>query len=182
MSEGAADGPTRRSAWHFLGWLIGTQRKGIILLVLAGLSWQGAAIFTPVVAAHAVDAIVAGERTTLYWWTGAVVLIALVEAIAGGFRHVFAMRNRAHGFDVMRGALLRQALHMDARYHERGRAGSRLVTTCYKGVSRRGRSSTRWSKKSEGGRALNAISSSTSPVVGPRRIARASCTRTRTLS
>jgi ATP-binding cassette, subfamily B, bacterial len=110
---------TARSAWRFLGWLIGTQRTGIILLVLAGLSWQGAAIFTPVVAAHAVDAIVAGHRSELYWWVAAVVGIALVEATAGGFRHVFAMRNRAHGFDVMRGTLLRQALHMDARYHDR---------------------------------------------------------------
>jgi ATP-binding cassette subfamily B protein len=118
MGDGEAS-RTRRSAWRFLGWLIGTQRKGVLLLVLAGLSWQGAAIFTPVVAAHAVDAIVAGNRPGLYWWVAAVVLIGAIEATAGGLRHIFAMRNRAHGYDVMRGTLLRQALRMDARYHDR---------------------------------------------------------------
>ena len=116
----AADVPDRRrAAWGFIGGLIVRERRGIVLAILSGLSWQGAAILTPVIAAHAIDAVVAGDRSGVYVWAAAAVGIGIVEAAAGAGRHVFAMRNRAHGLAHVRDDLLHQALRLDARFHDR---------------------------------------------------------------
>ena len=109
----------RRAAWSFLGGLIVRERRGIVLAILSGLSWQGAAILTPVIAAQAIDAILAGDRDAVYMWAGIAVGIGIVEAAAGAGRHVFAMRNRAHGLAHVRDDLLHQALRLDARFHDR---------------------------------------------------------------
>jgi ATP-binding cassette, subfamily B, bacterial len=95
------------------------ERRGIVLAILSGLSWQGAAILTPVIAAHAIDAVVAGDRNGVYVWAAVAVGIGFVEAAAGAGRHVFAMRNRAHGLAHVRDDLLQQALRLDARFHDR---------------------------------------------------------------
>jgi ATP-binding cassette subfamily B protein len=95
------------------------ERRGIALAILSGLSWQGAAILTPVIAAHAIDAVLAGDRDGVYVWAGAAVGIGIVEAAAGAGRHVFAMRNRARGLAHVRDDLLDQALRLDARFHDR---------------------------------------------------------------
>jgi len=109
----------RRAAWRFIGSLIVRERRGIGLASLSGLSWQGAAILAPVIAAHAIDAIVDGDRGGVYLWAAAAVAVGVVETVAGAGRHVFAMRNRAHGLAHVRDALLEQALRLDARFHDR---------------------------------------------------------------
>jgi ATP-binding cassette subfamily B protein len=109
----------RRAAWGFIGGLVVRERRGIVLAILSGLSWQGAAILTPVIAAHAIDAVLAGDRDGVYLWAGAAVGIGIVEAAAGAGRHVFAMRNRARGLAHVRDDLLDQALRLDARFHDR---------------------------------------------------------------
>jgi ATP-binding cassette, subfamily B, bacterial len=109
----------RRAAWGFIGGLILRERRGIVLAILSGLSWQGAAILTPVIAAKAIDAILAGDRDAVYMWAGIAVGIGVVEAAAGAGRHVFAMRNRARGLAHVRDDLLDQALRLDARFHDR---------------------------------------------------------------
>jgi ATP-binding cassette subfamily B protein len=109
----------RRAAWRFVGSLIVRERRGIGLAALFGLSWQGAAILTPVIAAHAIDAVVDGDRGRVYGWAAAALAIGLVETVAGAGRHVFAIRNRAHGLAHMRDGLLEQALRLDARFHDR---------------------------------------------------------------
>jgi ATP-binding cassette, subfamily B, bacterial len=109
----------RRAAWGFIGGLIARERRGIVLAILSGLSWQGAAILTPVIAAKAIDAILAGDRDAVYMWAAIAVGIGVVEAAAGAGRHVFAMRNRARGLAHVRDDLLDQALRLDARFHDR---------------------------------------------------------------
>ncbi len=95
------------------------ERRGIGLAVLSGLSWQGAAILTPVFAAEAIDAIGEGDRNAVYVWAAIVVVLGLLESAAGAGRHVFAMRNRARGLAHVRDAVLLQALRLDARFHDR---------------------------------------------------------------
>ena len=95
------------------------ERRGIGLAVLSGLSWQGAAILTPVFAAEAIDAIGEGDRNAVYVWAAIVIVFGLLESAAGAGRHVFAMRNRAHGLAHVRDAVLLQALRLDARFHDR---------------------------------------------------------------
>ena len=117
MSAGVAD--RRRAAWRFIGTLLWRERRGIGAAALAGLSWQGAAILTPVIAAQAIDAVDKGDRGDLYLWAAVAVAIGLVEAVAGAARHVYAIRNRARGLAHVRDDLLEQALRLDARFHDR---------------------------------------------------------------
>ncbi len=117
MSAAVAD--RRRAAWRFIGSLLVRERRGVALAALSGLSWQAAAILTPIIAAQAIDAVVEGNRSGVYLWAGVAVAVALVEAVAGAGRHVYAMRNRARGLAHVRDDLLTQALRLDARFHDR---------------------------------------------------------------
>ena len=85
------------------------ERHGIGLAILSGLSWQGAAILTPVFAAEAIDAVGEGDRNAVYVWAAIVVVFGLLEAAAGAGRNVFAMRNRARGLAHVRDAVLQIA-------------------------------------------------------------------------
>ncbi len=117
MSAGVPD--RRRAAWRLLGSLLWRERRGVGAAALSGLSWQGAAILTPVIAAEAIDAVQSGDRGDLYFWAGVAVAVGLVETVAGAFRHVYAMRNRARGLAHVRDDLLEQSLRLDARFHDR---------------------------------------------------------------
>ena len=90
----------------------------------AGLAWQGAAIVSPLLVRHAVDAgIVHHHRSSLWWACGGIALLGLAEAVAGGSRHYFAIRNRALADAGVRDGIFRRALELDARYHDRVGAG-----------------------------------------------------------
>jgi ATP-binding cassette, subfamily B, bacterial len=119
----------RRAAWRFIGLLLWRERRAVSLSITSGLAWQGAAILTPVIAAHAIDAIVAGERRTVYLWAAAAAAVGVVEAVAGAGRHVFAMRTRAHGLAHVRDDILRHALRLDARFHDRYPPGELMSRT-----------------------------------------------------
>ena len=109
----------RRAAWRLLGRLIVWERRGVAGGILSGLTWQGAAITTPVFAAFAIDALRSDDRHGVYLWAGLAALIGVVEAAGGVGRHVFAMRNRAHALARVRDLLLRHSLRLDARFHDR---------------------------------------------------------------
>ena len=119
---GAVDA-TGSGSWRFLGSLIGRRRRDIGFAVLSGLTWQGAAILAPLLAAQAIDAIVAGDTSRVYLWAGLVGVMGVIEAVGGAFRHIFAMRNRAYSMAAVRDGLLTQALRLDARFHDRFGAG-----------------------------------------------------------
>jgi ATP-binding cassette subfamily B protein len=92
--------------------------------IAAGLSWQGAAIVSPLLVRHAVDAgIVHHHHAALWWACGGIAALGLVEAVAGGARHYFAVRNRALADAGVRDGIFRRALELDAHYHDRVGAG-----------------------------------------------------------
>src|SRR5439155_22970306 len=73
---------------------------------------------------RAVDSgIVADDRSALLWACAGLVALGLVEAVAGGSRHYFAIRNRALADARVRDSIFRRALDLDARYHDRVGAG-----------------------------------------------------------
>jgi ATP-binding cassette, subfamily B, bacterial len=117
VSAGVPD--RRRAAWRFLGGLLWRERRGLGAAALSGLSWQGVAILTPVIAAQAIDAVRGGDRSGLYLWAGVAVAIGVVESVAGAARHIYAIRNRARGLAHVRDDLLEQSLRLDARFHDR---------------------------------------------------------------
>jgi len=99
-------------------------RWTIVGAVAGGLSWQGAAIVSPLLVRHAIDAgIVHHHRSALWWACGGIAVLGLAEAVAGGARHYFAIRNRALADAGVRDGIFRRALELDARYHDRVGAG-----------------------------------------------------------
>ena len=106
-------------------WSVARRLRWTILgAIAAGLSWQGAAIVSPLLVRHAVDAgIVHHHHAALWWACGGIAILGLVEAVAGGARHYFAIRNRALADAGVRDGIFRRALELDARYHDRVGAG-----------------------------------------------------------
>ncbi|HEU5371263.1 MAG TPA: ABC transporter ATP-binding protein [Gaiellaceae bacterium] len=99
-------------------------RWTIVGAIAAGLAWQGAAIVSPLLVRHAIDAgIVHHHRSALWWACAGIALLGLGEAVAGGSRHYFAIRNRALADAGVRDGIFRRALELDARYHDRVGAG-----------------------------------------------------------
>ncbi|HEY6962915.1 MAG TPA: ABC transporter ATP-binding protein [Gaiellaceae bacterium] len=110
--------------WRYLGATARRLRWTIAGAIASGLAWQGAAISAPLLIRHAVDAgVVHGSRGALWWACGGVAALGLVEAVGGGARHYFAIRNRALADAGVRDAIFRRALELDARYHDRVGAG-----------------------------------------------------------
>ena len=106
-------------------WLVARRLRWTIAgAIAAGLAWQGAAIVSPLLVRHAVDSgIVHHQRSALWWACGGIAILGLVEAIAGGARHYFAIRNRSLADAGVRDGIFRRALELDARYHDRVGAG-----------------------------------------------------------
>jgi ATP-binding cassette, subfamily B, bacterial len=106
-------------------WSVARRLRWTILgAIAAGLSWQGAAIVSPLLVRHAVDAgIVHHHHAALWSACGGIAALGLVEAVAGGARHYFAIRNRALADAGVRDGIFRRALELDARYHDRVGAG-----------------------------------------------------------
>ncbi len=113
--------------WRYLGGVARQLRWTIVGAVAAGLAWQGAAIVAPLLIKQAIDSGVVHDRPSALWWACAgIVALGAVEAVAGGARHYFAIRNRARADAAVRDAIFRRALELDARYHDRVGAGELL--------------------------------------------------------
>ncbi len=110
--------------WRYLGTVARRLRWTIIGAAASGLAWQGAAIASPLLVRHAVDAgIVNDQRNALWWSCAGIAALGVVEAAAGAARHYFAVRNRALADAGVRDAIFRRALELDAHYHDRVGAG-----------------------------------------------------------
>ena len=110
--------------WRYLGSISKRLRWTIVGAIVSGLAWQGAALSAPLLIRRAVDSgIVHGSHTALWWACGGLVVLGSVEAVAGGSRHYFAIRNRALADASVRDSIFRRALDLDARYHDRVGAG-----------------------------------------------------------
>jgi ATP-binding cassette subfamily B protein len=110
--------------WRYLFWIARRQRWTTAGAITAGMAWQGAAIAAPLLIKSAIDRGIVNHNTRALWWACAgLVGLGAVEAIAGGSRHFFAIRNRARADAQARDAIFRRALELDARYHDRVGAG-----------------------------------------------------------
>jgi ATP-binding cassette subfamily B protein len=110
--------------WRYLLWIARRQRWTTVGAIAAGMAWQGAAIAAPLLIKSAIDRGIVDRDTRALWWACAgLVCLGAVEAIAGGSRHFFAIRNRARADAQARDAIFRRALELDARYHDRVGAG-----------------------------------------------------------
>ncbi|TMM27482.1 MAG: ABC transporter ATP-binding protein [Actinobacteria bacterium] len=110
----------RRAAWRFVRAVVRSQAGGVVGAVLSGLLWQTGAISAPLIVSYTIDhGIVPRDRHTLVVWLLALLGVGLLEVVAGGMRHIYAIRNRSASDARVRDAIFAHALRLDASYHDR---------------------------------------------------------------
>ena len=86
--------PDLRGPMHLLGWIGRGQWRTLAVATVFGVLWMVTQAFVPAVMARAIDGgIVARDNRTLLWWCGVLVGLGVVSALAGTFRHYFAVHN-----------------------------------------------------------------------------------------
>src|SRR6184192_667365 len=117
----------RAAAWRFVRAIVRSQARGVTGAVVSGLLWQTGAVGAPLVVKYAIDhGIVTHDHHTLLIWLIVLLGVGLLEVCAGAFRHLYAIRNRAHSDARVRDALFAHALRLDAAYHDRVGPGELL--------------------------------------------------------
>jgi ATP-binding cassette subfamily B protein len=117
----------RGSAWRFLRAVIRSQSGGVAGAVTSGLLWQAGAVAAPLVVKYAIDhGIVTHDHHALLIWLLVLLGVGMLEVVAGAFRHLYAIRNRANSDARVRDAIFAHALRLDASYHDRVGPGELL--------------------------------------------------------
>jgi len=110
----------RRAAWRFVRAVVRSQAGGVTGAVLSGLLWQTGAIAAPLIVSYTIDhGIVPRDGHALTIWLLALFGVGLLEVVAGGMRHIYAIRNRSASDARVRDAIFAHALRLDASYHDR---------------------------------------------------------------
>src|SRR3954470_13967780 len=110
----------RRAAWRFVRAIVRSEFAGVVGAVVSGLLWQAGAIAAPLIVKYAIDhGVVPRDHQALLLWLGALLAVGLLEVVAGGLRHIFAIRNRSATDARVRDAIFAHALRLDASYHDR---------------------------------------------------------------
>ena len=117
----------RVAAWRYVRTIVRSQAYGVTGAVFSGLLWQTGAVAAPLVVKYAIDhGIVTRDHQALRIWLGVLLGVGLLEVVAGGFRHLYAIRNRANSDARVRDAIFAHALRLDASYHDRVGPGELL--------------------------------------------------------
>jgi ATP-binding cassette, subfamily B, bacterial len=117
----------RGAAWRFVRAVVGSQAYGVSGAVVSGLLWQAGAVGAPLVVKYAIDHGIVGENhQTLVIWLLVLLAVGMLEVVAGAFRHLYAIRNRAHSDARVRDAIFAHSLRLDASYHDRVGPGELL--------------------------------------------------------
>jgi ATP-binding cassette subfamily B protein len=110
----------RRAAWRFVRAIVRSEAGGVVGAVLSGLLWQTGAIAAPLIVKYAIDhGVVPRDNHALLVWLVALLGVGLLEVVAGGMRHIYAIRNRSATDARVRDAIFAHALRLDASYHDR---------------------------------------------------------------
>ena len=79
--------PDLRSAWRFIGWLMGRQRASVLLGVLWGCGWMIVQALVPAAIGAAVDALAARNTSAFTFDCLAVLGLGAATAVTGVLRH-----------------------------------------------------------------------------------------------
>jgi ATP-binding cassette, subfamily B, bacterial len=117
----------RGAAWRFVREVVRSQTGGVVGAVTSGLFWQAGAVAAPLVVKYAIDTgVVTKDHHALTRWLLVLLGVGLLEVVAGGLRHIYAIRNRSQSDARVRDALFAHALRLDATYHDRVGPGELL--------------------------------------------------------
>src|SRR5256884_9301902 len=110
----------RRAAWRFVRAVVRSEIGGVTGGVVSGLVWQTGGILAPLIVSYTIDhGVVPKDGHALTVWLLALLGVGLLEVVAGGLRHIFAIRNRSATDARVRDAIFAHALRLDAAYHDR---------------------------------------------------------------
>src|SRR3954454_2840751 len=117
----------RRAAWRFVHAVVRSEARGVTGAVVSGLLWQTGAIAAPLIVKYAIDhGVVPRDHHALLIWLLALLGVGLLEVVAGGMRHIYAIRNRSATDARVRDAIFAHALRLDAAYHDQVGPGELL--------------------------------------------------------
>lgn len=86
--------PDSRSPGRYLWWIAKGQKATIAGGVTYGIVWMVAQAVMPAIIGKAIDqGINANDSSRLWYWAGVLLLVGIVQAAAGIFRHRFAVFN-----------------------------------------------------------------------------------------
>src|SRR5215470_7721852 len=86
--------PDHRSASRYIWWLARVQRNTVLLGMSMGIVWMVAQALMPAVIGSAIDdGVTQRDTTALLAWTGLLLLLGVVQAVAGILRHRCAVSN-----------------------------------------------------------------------------------------
>ncbi len=116
--------PDHRSPWAYLLWLMKGQWHTLLLGMLLGVVWMVCQAVMPAVIGRAIDdGIAARDTSGLLQWTGAMLGIGVLQAVAGIMRHRFAVTNWLTAAYRTVQVIARQATHLGATLPKRAAPG-----------------------------------------------------------
>jgi ABC-type bacteriocin/lantibiotic exporter with double-glycine peptidase domain len=86
--------PSPRGPWSYLGWLVSQQRGRVALGAVLGSTWMVGLTLPPYVLSRAVDGLADGRRGVVLWWAAGLVVVGVVLAWLGIWRHRTMTRVR----------------------------------------------------------------------------------------
>jgi len=127
---GSSDRPISapaRGPWSYLAWLTVQQRGRVALGAALGSAWMVGLALPPYLLSRAVDGLVTGTRDAVLWWSVALVVVGVVLAWLGIWRHRTMTRVRMDAAFRTVSVVTAQAVRLGATPAQQGRTGEVLA-------------------------------------------------------
>jgi ATP-binding cassette, subfamily B, bacterial len=119
---------TRRAGWRLLRGALRTQRGWLALGVLAGVSWTGAKITVPLLAAGAIDnGIIPGDNRAILVFSLVIVAVGIVQGLSSGFRRFCAFRIAYRTETDLRQRLFAHLQRLHFAFHDEAQTGQLMA-------------------------------------------------------
>jgi ATP-binding cassette subfamily B protein len=119
---------TRRAGWRLLRGALRTQRAWLALGVLAGVSWTGAKVTVPLLAAGAIDnGIIPGDNRAILVYALVIVAVGVVQGLSSGFRRYCAFRIAYRTETDLRQRLFAHLERLHFAFHDEAQTGQLMA-------------------------------------------------------
>jgi ATP-binding cassette, subfamily B, bacterial len=119
---------TRRAGWRLLRGALRTQRGWLALGVLAGVSWTGAKITVPLLAAGAIDnGIIPGDNRAILVFSLVIVAVGIAQGLSSGFRRFCAFRIAYRTETDLRQRLFAHLQRLHFAFHDEAQTGQLMA-------------------------------------------------------
>jgi len=112
-----------RGPWSYLAWLVVQQRGRVALGAVLGSAWMVGLALPPYLLSRAVDGLVTGTRDAVVWWSVALVVVGVVLAWLGIWRHRTMTRVRMDAAFRTVSVVTAQAVRLGATPAQQSRTG-----------------------------------------------------------